>query len=132
MKKLTSPTDSASADKANPIKLMEPYSDIVHQHSLVANAPAVKVCTIGNLQHSISFDGVVMLNNRTRSGYACELWAMLDEQTGFTYLSTETHSPCTVGYSEPARNKTVAYRLRWIGKQGETSPWSEAQTILIQ
>jgi hypothetical protein len=31
----------------------------------------------------------------------------------------------SINYSESAKNKTVAYRLRWTNNQGEHGPWSE-------
>ncbi len=82
-------------------------------------------------KHILHFSGIKMLNGKTCCGYACEIWAMIDGQIGFTYLSTETHSPYTVCYSQSARGKTVAYRLRWVNKQGDVSPWSEMLKIII-
>lgn len=104
----------------------------VYSTSLISDAPFVSVCSTDSLQHSISFDGAVMMNGKTRIGYACEIRAMLDGQTGFTYLSSETHSPYSVCYGKSACGKTIAYRLRWINENGETGPWSEVLTIIIQ
>jgi hypothetical protein len=105
--------------------------DEAYRKSLISNAPLVNMSSVNSLQHSISFDGAVMLNGKTRIGYACEIWAMFDDQSGFTYLSSETQSPCRISYSESAKNKTVAYSLRWINNRGETGPWSKPflQTI---
>jgi hypothetical protein len=93
--------------------------------NLITEAPVVKVSTADSARHLIGFDGVMMLNGRTRSGYACEIWAILEDQTTFTYLSTENQSPCVVNYSPSVIGKTVAYRLRWIDNLGNTGSWSE-------
>jgi hypothetical protein len=99
------------------------------------DAMASPLVTIENkepLLHCIHFSGQPMLNQRTRSGYGCEIWAMLEDQTTFTYLSTEHQSPYVVNYSPSAIGKTVSYRLRWIDNLGNGGPWSEIlnQTIV--
>jgi hypothetical protein len=99
--------------------------------SPITDAPAVSVSSIDGIQHLVRFDGLPMLNGKTRTGFSCEIWAMIDPSIGFTYLSTENQSPYPVKYSPLAKGKTVFYRLRWVNNNGETGPWSEAilQTI---
>lgn len=98
---------------------------------LITEAPEVKVSAAGGARHLIGFDGALMLNGHTRMGFACEIWAMLEDQTTFTYLTTEHQSPCTVNYSPSAIGKKVAYRFRWIDNLGNCGHWREIfnQTI---
>jgi hypothetical protein len=94
--------------------------------------PMVKVDAKEPLLHEIYFSGQPMLNGKTRTCFSCEIWAMIDPSIGFTYLSTENQSPCTVNYSPSAIGKTVAYRLRWIDNLGNCGPWSEIYNQTIE
>lgn len=112
-------------------------NDPVQSHSGDENSrnqldcPLLTVVAKEPLLHSIYFAGQPMLNGKTRTGFSCEIWAMIDQTLRFTYLSTENQSPYPVKYSPLAIGKTVAYRLRWVNSEGETGPWSEPflQTI---
>jgi hypothetical protein len=107
-------------------------SKMMQTTSPMTDAPAVSVSSIDGIQHLVRFDGLPMLNGKTRTCFSCEIWAMIDPSIGFTYLSTENQSPCTVNYSPSAIGKTVAYRLRWIDNLGNCGPWSEIYNQTIE
>jgi hypothetical protein len=94
--------------------------------------PLVRVEAKELLLHLIHFSGQPMLNQKTRTGFSCEIWAMIDKTIGFTYLATENQSPSMVKYSSSAIGKTVAYRLRWTDKRGNGGSWSETHYVTIE
>lgn len=111
-------------------KLFQRYEEKVNTIDVMAS-PIVTIENKDPLIHCIHFSGQPMLKQKTRSGFDCEIWAMLEDQTTFTYLTTEHQSPCTVNYSPSAIGKTVAYRFRWIDNLGNCGHWREIfnQTI---